>query len=27
VRECALGFAENGLKTRVCVQGPAGGLH
>ena len=25
VRECALGFAEAGLKTRVCVQGPMGG--
>mmetsp|Transcript_17925 Transcript_17925/g.42653 ORF Transcript_17925/g.42653 Transcript_17925/m.42653 type:complete len:579 (+) Transcript_17925:56-1792(+) len=25
VRECALGFAETGLKTRVCVQGPMGG--
>ena len=23
--QCALGFAESGLKTRVCVQGPMGG--
>ena len=24
MRECALGFAELGLKTRICVQGSMG---